>query len=156
EALCILNTSAPPAINARKVFALKFSAGPPASLDVMWAKSLAPDATGDVAYTDPFVDLDGDGAFEVVASGKDSSGVGTTHVLDDKTGDELAAISGERVTGTVPFGPGPARALLTTTGTDLRGYIFTKGAAPPLSNVVSQSNQRVLTEPDFDLVGRGG
>src|SRR5690606_2360306 len=91
EIFCVLNQSAAPGLGQRRAFLLKYSATPAPGLGVKWSLALAPDAGGDAAATNPVLDLDGDGALEVVVSGRAATGEWTTHILDASTGAQLAA-----------------------------------------------------------------
>lgn len=148
DALCILNVSVPPAVGQRKVFLVHYTASPPA-LTVVWSVDVAPDVGGDVAFADPFADLDGDGVPEVIVSGQ-SGTVWSTLILDAATGEQLASIPGERIAGTAAVAadqPG-ARVLFTNAGVDLHAYRFTRTATPSTAQLFTLPGQRLFVEID--------
>lgn len=158
ELVCVLNEKAAPAIDQRKVFVLRYGALPAPSLTPMWSAIVAPDVGGDVRYADVVSDLNGDGALEVVVSGKDAADVWTTKVWHAQTGVEIGTLAGEIVSGTAPVGPAGAGRLLTTTsdGLALTGWELDLGQATPLQQAFVLPNRATSTYPTPGWVERAG
>jgi outer membrane protein assembly factor BamB len=148
DALCILSAPYAPNVGQHKVFLLRYTASPPA-LGIVWSADVAPDDGGDVAFVDPFGDLDGDGVPEVVFSAK-SGGAWSTTVLDAATGAQLATIPGETVAGTAAIAadlPG-TRVVVTTAGLDLHAWRFSRSAVPPITQLFALPGQQLFAEID--------
>ena len=155
EIVCLLNSSTSPLVDQRKVYALKYVAqGQP--LQLLWKQTLAPDVGGDAAWVDPIVDLDGDGAFEIVAAGKDAGDVWTTYVFDAATGAKKDQLAGQRLAGTTRITSAGGALLLATAGTTLSAYTYDPAAATPLKFAWSLSDRRVLSYPDPSRVQTTG
>lgn len=112
EILCVENRSNAPGIDERRAYLVHYDVATKTQ-SLVWSFDVAPDAGGDVSFGDPFVDLDADGALEVVIAGKDASDVWTSYVLDAKTGMVLTSLPGERVLGTAALDD-PKRSLVLT------------------------------------------
>ncbi|MBK8255982.1 MAG: VCBS repeat-containing protein [Polyangiaceae bacterium] len=147
EIICLLNSSSAPLTDQRKVYALKYVAqGQP--LQLLWKQTLAPDVSGDAAWIDPIVDLDGDGTLEVVAAGKDAADVWTTFVFDAATGAVEGQLPGQRLAGTANLSGAANLTLLTSAGTSLSAYTFNPMANPSLTFAWSLTDRRVVVYPD--------
>ena len=152
EILCVLNVSTQPATDQRKITVLKYTTNP-ASLSVLWSKIIAPDAGGDVTWTDPFVDLDGDGTIEVVVGTKEANDVWTTRVYDAASGSELGSISGQKLLGTASIEEANKALILTAAATTMSAYAFDANANPTIATRWSIADHTTLTEPDWTLLG---
>lgn len=128
EAVCLHNVGVGNQ-EGRRVFAIGYRPGqvPPAAL--LWEQVLAPSVDGDLRAPGRLLwDLDGDGAAEVVASGKDAAGAWTTRVLDAATGATEATLDGQLAQAVVPA-PDVRPWLITSEGEDVYGWRAVSG--PP-------------------------
>jgi FG-GAP-like repeat len=149
EMACLLNSSDAPAVNQRRITVLHYdyTMQPPA-LDVLWSNVVAPDAGGDMHWVDPLVDLDGDGLFEMVVSTDDPVNGWETHVYDALSGADLVQpLAGQTVAGTAPMEAMNLRVLLTSSGTTVTGWVFTRSPSPSVTMQWSEPNVGVLTYP---------
>lgn len=124
-----------------------------AELVVLWQRDVG-EVHGQARFAAaPVVDLDGDGALEIVTSGVDASaGAATTYVHDAATGNLRATAASQRVVGTIPAAAGKQTAvLLTAQGDDLHAWRL---AGDALALQWSLPDRRVLLEPDWALVPR--
>ena len=123
-----------------------------AQLVVLWQRDVG-EVHGQARFAaTPVVDLDGDGALEVVTSGVDAGGAAITYVHDAATGALRATATGQRAIGTIPATAGPQQAMiLTAQGDDLHAWRLTGDA---LALQWSLPDRRALLEPDWALVPR--
>jgi len=148
EVFCLLNGSDPPtATNRRRAFALHFHPGPTPSFDLLWSTTLAPDG-GDLKWLDPVVDLDADGRFEVVASGKALDGTWTTKVLAAETGAILTTIPDSITRGVADTLPGGGAILLTTSDTGLTAWRIARTSTPIATQLWTIPDADILPEQD--------
>ncbi len=130
EIVCLLNDSDSPAVNQRRVNVLRYDTTAK-TFGVLWSSVLAPDAGGDVRYNDPVVDLDGDGKYEVIASGFDPNGGWKTHIFDAMTGIDLVpGITGHAIAGSLEMATKGQRVMLTTAGSTVIGWTFARLPQP--------------------------
>lgn len=122
-------------------------------LTVLWQRDVG-ESHGQARFAaSPVVDLDGDGALEVIVSGMDASATtATTFVYDAATGRVRASVPGQ-VAGTVPApGSQAAPALVLTAESDaLHAWKLSGDALVP---AWSLPGRRALIEPDWALVPR--
>jgi MYXO-CTERM domain-containing protein len=123
-----------------------------AALAVLWQRDVG-EVHGQARFAAaPVVDLDGDGALEIVTSGVDAGGAAITYVHGASQGDLRATAAGQRVVGTIAAAPGKHTALvLTAQGDDLHAWSL---AGDSLAPEWSLPDRRALLEPDWALVPR--
>jgi hypothetical protein len=109
------------------VFVVQYRAGP-ARLDVVWSTDVG-DRDADLPMgSDRVVDLDRDGAVEIVATGVATNGDPITTVLDATTGAVLATAPGQQHVAALE--PTPAAAVLVTQASQqLIGWRFDRALA---------------------------
>lgn len=94
----------------------------------------------------PVVDIDGDGALEIVAAGMDAGGTTwTTYVFDAATGAVRGEVAGERIAGVI------GAHVLTARDEDLRAWALGPGG---LEARWTLPGQRLLIEPDWQAAAR--
>ena len=150
ELFCVMNLNPAPGQGGRKVFVLRYTG---AAFDVLWQQPLGDQDGGDLAV-DPagVVDLDSDGALEVLASGMSAAGVWTTHVLDAMTGATLATLPAHRTVGGAAIGASGEQVLLTIADTTLHGSRFMRTGAPAVTPLWTLPDRAVAFQPDWDRV----
>lgn len=156
EIVCLLNSSDLPATGQRKISVLQQSG---AALSVVWSKALAPDAGGDVAIINPIADLDGDGIFELVASGYDPNAGGwSLRVFDAMTGAESlgAALVGHRFAGTAEADTAGKRIVLTSAGANVSAWTYHRTPQPALTQRWTLQDRRVVYTARRDWIAGGG
>lgn len=151
EIVCLLNSSDLPGTSQRKAFALKYDPVAKTLLPI-WSAVLAPDAGGDLTWVDPILDLDGDGTLEVVVGAKDAASVWSTVVLDAATGAVLDTIPGERLAGTAPIASPSSSLILTSAGTTLSAWTFSRAVVPPTAIAWTLPDRGVVAAPDWTRV----
>lgn len=146
EALCLHNVGVGSQAG-RRVFALTYRPAESPAVQLLWEAILAP-ADGELrAPGRLLVDLDQDGAPEVVASGKDS-GAWTTHVLDPATGAPLATLPGQLAHALVPV-PGAGMAWFVTSQDEtVHGFRYFGNIPDPFILSWTAEGRRVPTRPD--------
>ena len=162
ELVCVHDADEDPAVNQRRVFALRRQA---TTLELVWSRNLAPVVGGALSWVDLVNDLEGDGRPEVVISAL-VDGVWTTHIFAAATGTRRGTIPDEIATGVAP-GPDGA-VLLTSAIGHLSGWRLRSGPAlewtildaqaPPsvdLSRTARSPIDRLATTADLDGDGRG-
>jgi hypothetical protein len=155
ELVCLQSNAALPASEpGHRLFVLGHvpaDAGP-ARLVVLWQRDVG-EVHGQARFAaTPVVDLDGDGALELVTSGVDAGGAATTLVHDAATGELRAMAAGQRVVATMPTTAGAPKALLLTAqGDDLHAWQL---AGDALALQWTLPGRRALLEPDWALVSR--
>lgn len=151
ELVCVASDSAAPAPvtpDARKVFALKYKAGPAATLDLLWSYSVPPGEALANVGNEPLVDLDGDGKYEVVVSGRHGDGTYSTHILASATGAEITKVAGEGFTGTALLESPKAPTLLTIAAGNTTAWAY-DGVTKKLTKRWTLNDRYPMTEPDF-------
>ncbi|WP_129579377.1 MULTISPECIES: VCBS repeat-containing protein [Sorangium] len=148
QALCFQNRVFG-AQGAREVSLLAYRPGESPSLAVAWRKTLSPNDGGDArAPTRLAWDLDGDGALEVLASGKTGE-TWTSFVLDAATGAELAVIPDEIVQGAVPGEAGAEQWILTSRDERVSAFRFSRAAGQRVERLWSLEGELVRTRYDW-------
>ncbi|MGK4001916.1 VCBS repeat-containing protein [Sorangium sp. So ce1036] len=134
---------------ARAVSLLAYRPGESPSLVLVWRRTLSPNEGGDArAPTRLSWDLDGDGALEVLASGK-SGDAWATYVLDAASGAELAVIPDEIAQGAIAGDAGAERWILSSREERVSAFRFRRGASPPVERLFSLHGERVRTRIDW-------
>jgi MYXO-CTERM domain-containing protein len=155
ELVCLTSNQTLPASEpGHRLFVLGHArdAAGQAALAVLWQHDVG-EVHGQARFAAaPVVDLDGDGALEIVTSGVDAGGAAITYVHDASQGELRATVAGQRVVGTIAAAPGKHTALiLTAQGDDLHAWSLA-GDSPALQ--WSLPDRRALLEPDWALVPR--
>jgi hypothetical protein len=151
ELVCVQNNYFPGLEAGRRVLVLALDRDADPMFDVRWQHDLGDVDGGDVAAEPDFiVDLDGDGAREVVASGMTAAGAWTTYVFDGADGAELARLPGQRMAGTAALETTGA-LVLTIEGTDLHAWGFSTRPEPALTRRWTLPDRRPLSGFDWDL-----
>ncbi|WP_159397829.1 FG-GAP repeat domain-containing protein [Sorangium cellulosum] len=133
----------------REVFLLAYRPGETPSIGVVWRKTLGPNEGGDArAPTRLAWDLDGDGALEVLVSGKTADGW-TSFVLDAASGAELAAIPDEIAQGAVPGGTGAEQWIVTAREERVSAFRFRRGSMRRVERLWPLHGKRVRTRVDW-------
>ncbi len=146
ELVCVENFVIGAGDGGRQVYALRFVAQPTPALELLWRVPVGDAIGGDLAFGPGLAaDLDGDGAREVVVSGRTAAGAWTTHVLSAQTGVELATLPDERVAGVAPLASASTALVLTTAGTTTTAWSFASGA---LTQLFALGDRRVVTTFD--------
>nr|UXE44908.1 hypothetical protein Hi04_10k_c3883_00017 [uncultured bacterium] len=148
EFVCIQNSANAPATNQHRVFVLHYDAmAKPPTLSTLWSKVVAPDAGGDIRAVDPVVDLDGDGQYEVVVSAYDPNAGWTTHIMDAVSGAELTSpiANGATIQGTAALTSTKTRIALTSSGTSITGWAFSRAPTPTVTQKWQIMDAAVLT-----------
>lgn len=152
EMVCLVSTADFSAGSGHKAFVVRYDEAAQ-SLAVLWSADVGT-TDARVAYgSNPVVDLDGDGLFELVVSGEDNQ-TPSTYVLDAKTGQLLAALPAARVAGAERTGPGSDYDLIVASSTTLSGHRFSRSASPKLTTRWTLLGRRSLSQTDFDLALR--
>jgi MYXO-CTERM domain-containing protein len=155
ELVCLQSNQALPASEpGHRLFVLGHArdAAGEAELVVLWQRDVG-EVHGQARFAaTPVVDLDGDGALEIVTSGVEAAGAATTYVHDAATGSLRATAAGQRVAGTIAAAPGEHTALiLTAQGDDLHAWSL---AGDALALQWSLPDRRAVLEPDWALAAR--
>ncbi|MBK9035504.1 MAG: hypothetical protein IPL61_30310 [Myxococcales bacterium] len=152
ELVCWQGSALPAPGQGHKVFVVQYRADP-ARLDLAWSTDVG-DRDGDMIMgTDRIVDLDHDGALELIATGTQTSGDPITTVLDAATGTILATIPGQQQVAALT--PTPTEAVLVTEASQqLIGWRFDRAANPRTTLAWRLKDRRVLTTRDPELAGR--
>ncbi|WP_162144039.1 FG-GAP repeat domain-containing protein [Sorangium cellulosum] len=134
---------------AREVTLLAYRPDESPSLAVVWRKTLSPNDGGDArAPTRLAWDLDGDGALEVLASGKVGE-TWTSFVLDAATGAVLATIPDAIAQGAVQGDAGSEQWIVTSREERVSAYRFSRAAGGSLERLWSLDGERVRTRVDW-------
>jgi hypothetical protein len=154
ELVCELSSPLPPATDQRKIYLVKFDGS--SMLTSPWKVTLAPD-TGDLAFVNPIVDLDGDGTPELVAAGYDpGTGAWTTHILDAATGADLVTpIAGNEVAGYAATESMTQRLIVATTSTGTAAWTFSRAPTPTVAQRWSIPNVRPMLTIDSTALAKG-
>lgn len=126
ELLCVRLDNNSSVTDRWRVTALDSDGG--AGLSILWSSVLAPDDTGSLRVADPVVDLDGDGALELVVSVFDA-GAWETRIFDAASGAVRATVPDAIAVGHVAEGTG--RQLVTRSDAALSGWTFDGAAVTP-------------------------
>jgi hypothetical protein len=154
ELVCAQNTPLATPLGHRMVV-LKGSKSP-ASFTTLWTANIG-DLDGELALTPDMVrDLDGDGALEIVVSGKKTGGAMATYVLDAKTGATLATIPSETALGTAAIDAKTSALILTSGGQDLRAWSFSRTATPATVQRWTLAGRTITTFQDLRRAARTG
>ena len=115
-------------------------------LELLWQRDVGALNSRVAIGAAPVVDLDGDGALEIVAAGMDAGGTDwTTYVFDAATGAVRGELAGERVAGVM------GARVLTARGEDLRAWTL---GPDGLAALWTLPGQRLLIEPDWQAAAR--
>ncbi len=141
---------------AREVSLLAYRPGESPSLAVVWRKTLSPNDGGDArAPTRLAWDLDGDGALEVLASGKTGE-TWTSFVLDAATGAELAVIPEEIAQGAIPGEAGAGQWIITSREDRVSAFRFSRAAGQRVERLWSLDGELVRTRLDWGRAQQTG
>ncbi|WP_437810430.1 FG-GAP repeat domain-containing protein [Sorangium sp. So ce1078] len=141
---------------AREVSLVAYRPGESPSLAVVWRKTLSPNDGGDArAPTRLAWDLDGDGALEVLASGKTGE-AWTSFVLDAATGAELAVIPGEIAQGAIPADAGGEQWILSSREERVSAFRFSRAAGQRVERLWSIEGELVRTRFDWGRAQQTG
>ncbi|NOY92124.1 MAG: VCBS repeat-containing protein [Deltaproteobacteria bacterium] len=141
EIVCVLMENNSALVDRWRVTVFDYaSAG---ALSILWTTVLAPDATGDLRVLDPVVDLDSDGAPELVLAVANSS-VWETRIYDAATGTLRATIPNTIAVGHIASSAG--LQLVTRSDTALEGFVYAAGVTTP---TWSLPDHDVFTSYDF-------
>jgi VCBS repeat protein len=116
ELVCVASespTPTPTTPDSRKVFALKYKAGPAPTLDLLWIYGAPAGEALTNNGNEPLVDLDGDGKYESIVTTVHTDGTYSTHVLAAATGMEITKVDGQRFAGTALLESNVLRTTLT-------------------------------------------
>lgn len=153
ELVCLQSNQALPASEpGHRLFVLGHQADATGQrLAVLWQQDVG-ESHGQARFAaTPVVDLDRDGALEIVVSGMDAAATtATTFVYDAATGRLRASAPGQRVVGTMP-GPEARGLVLTAEDDTLHAWRLSGDALVP---AWSLPGRRALIEPDWALVPR--
>jgi hypothetical protein len=158
ELVCVASESPAPTPSmpdVRKVFALKYKAGPTPSIDVLWTYNVPAGEALSNTGNEPLVDLDGDGKYEVIVTGHHADDSYSTHVLAAATGVELTKVDGERFAGSAPLESAGQRTTLTYVAGNTTAWAY-NGAAKKLIKRWTINGRYPLPEPDWDRSKLGG
>ncbi|HKQ71066.1 MAG TPA: VCBS repeat-containing protein, partial [Polyangiaceae bacterium] len=151
ELICTQNVNEGAGGGARRVFALHYVATPSPSLSVLWQRNIGTFEAGDLKVPpNALFDLDGDGSLEMVAAGKDGSGVWTTHILDAATGAIRGTIA-LRAVAVAPVDQVGGALVLAMDGTTLTAWSFRPTATPNTERQWSLLNAEPVTFSDWKL-----
>jgi hypothetical protein len=145
EAICFEN-EVYGGVGERSLFMLTYNAAATPHVQLVWKTQLSALDTGEArAPAQLFADMDGDGALQVVGSGK-ANGVFTTSVLAADSGATIGTVPGVAV----GFLPNPAGGnwLLAASNTDVLAYALTGGQ---LKQAWSIPNVSIIPSDDFQL-----
>ncbi|MBK9072030.1 MAG: VCBS repeat-containing protein [Myxococcales bacterium] len=167
DLLCAHSSQLATAGHGHRVFRLAYVAATnddPARLDVVWFFDAGVIDGGMTLAPNSLLDLDGDGAREVVISGTLAGGQFVTYVLDADTGAVLAAIPDAVVTALVPMrlegqppvaaGEVPFALIATQAGKDAGFWRFSRGGAEPVTSWLKLANRRIAMSQDWLLRAR--
>lgn len=153
ELLCVLSTADYSAGTGHKAMLVRFDESVP-KVEVGWSVDIGKLDARVTVGSNPVVDLDADGLFELVVSGEAADGLPLTYVIDAKSGQTLSTLAGERVVGSERVGPGSAFDVLTTSNNSLSGYSFSRTPTPKLAPRWTLLGRRSLSQFDYDLARR--
>lgn len=154
EAICLLSSND---INVpRTITALHYDySAQPTALNVLWSSTVAPGTGGELQWVDPLQDLDGDGLFELVVSTNDPSNGWLTHVYDALSGvDLITPVPGQTVGGSATMESPTGRVLLTSSGTSVTGWAFSRSPSPSIAAHWTEQNVLLITYPSGALSAR--
>jgi MYXO-CTERM domain-containing protein len=152
ELVCVASESGAPLPSTpdlRKVFALKYTAGPTPTLDVLWTYNVPVGEALSNTGNEPLVDLDGDGKYEVIVTGHHADDTYSTHVLAAATGVELTKVDGERFAGTALLESPVLRTTLTYAAGNTTAWAF-NGVTKKLIKRWQINDRYPLADPDWD------
>jgi hypothetical protein len=136
EVICLNNATEAPGTNQRSITLLHYDTTvQPAALQVVWSKVVAPDVGGNMNWTNPVADLDGDGTFELVYATDDPTNGWETHIADALTGSDLVApLVGQIAAGTAALEQASQLDLLTSANQSLTAWAFVRSPSPTATN----------------------
>lgn len=146
ELVCLMMTSNSSVVDRWRVTTFDITA--PGTLSILWSTVLAPDATGGMRVLDPVVDLDADGAVEIVIAVSDS-GVWETRIYDALSGTLEDTLPDTIAVGHIATATG--RQLVTRSDTALQGWSYAGATA---TATWSLAGHDVFTGWDFDDAGQ--
>lgn len=151
ELVCWLGSTNRAAGTGHRVFVLQYRAAP-ARLDVAWSTDVGDlDAEMEMG-SDRVVDLDHDGALEVIATGTQASGAPVTVILDATTGAHLASLPGQQ--HVAALAPTTTDAVLITVASQqLIGWRFDRAASPRTTLAWRLKDRRILPTREPTLAG---
>lgn len=137
-----------------RVYVLHYAAGDPATLTVVWEQDVGElDSTVGIP-AGHIVDLDGDGALEIVLSGTLAGDITNTYVFDAALGTPLVTVTDRRAVGTMALELAGSSLLLATDGAELFAYTFDRASVPMVSTAWSLPDRRAITTVDADGLRR--
>ncbi len=151
ELVCVASESpvpAPTTPDLRKVFALKYKAGPTPALDLLWVYGAPAGEALVNTGNEPLVDLDGDGKYEVIVTSRHADGTFSTHLLAAATGVELTQVDGERFAGTALLESPVLRTTLTYVAGNTTAWAY-NGLTKKLIKRWTINDRYPLAEPDW-------
>jgi len=154
ELVCELSSNLTTAGTGHRIFVLHYSATPMPAMDLLWQAEIG-DVDNGVTIAPGFVDdLDGDGQFEVTASGTTTSNAINAYILDAATGAALAVLPDAKVAGTAHLQSANKALLLTKNATSLSAWSFDRTKTPPEQLEWSLPDLDVVTATDWSLSQR--
>ncbi len=146
ELLCIQNFSGAPT-SGHRAYLLKYDVTSK-SVTLAWSKDVGEVSGALIPAPELVYDLDGDGVKEVILTGRSTTDVDSTFILDATSGATLATLAGQRVSGVAPLESAKKALVLTTASAMLTGWSFSRAATPATTSRWTLAGHAVLSSPD--------